>query len=112
VARWPARPGQAGGPARPCAGAAPGRHGERDRCRAHADLVIVAHTGLDHLDSAAAVWKGIPLRGPLRVTWWRIPAGEVPPGRDARTEWLNAQWARVDDWIAGYAASSRSKNER
>ena len=27
-----------------------------------ADLAIVAHTGLDHLDSAAAVWKGIPLR--------------------------------------------------
>lgn len=77
-----------------------------------ADLVIVAHTGLDDLDSAAAVWKGIPLQRPLRVTWWRIPAGDVPPGRDARTEWLNAQWARVDEWIAGYAASSRSKNER
>jgi hypothetical protein len=30
----------------------------------------------------------------------------------ARTEWLNAQWARVDDWMGGYAASSRSKNER
>ena len=77
-----------------------------------ADLIIVAHTGLDHLDSAGAVWKGIPLGGPLQVTWWRIPAGDVPSGRDARTEWLNAQWARVDDWIAGYAASSRSKNER
>jgi hypothetical protein len=74
----------------------------------HADLVIVAHTGLDHLDSAAAVWKGIP----LQVTWWRIPAGDVPSGRDARTEWLNAQWVWVDGWIAGYAASSRSKNER
>jgi 1-acyl-sn-glycerol-3-phosphate acyltransferase len=77
-----------------------------------ADLVIVAHTGLDHLDSAAAVWRGIPLRGPLQVTWWRIPAGDVPSGKDARTEWLNTQWARVDDWIACYAASSRSKNER
>jgi 1-acyl-sn-glycerol-3-phosphate acyltransferase len=77
-----------------------------------ADLVIVAHTGLDHLDSAAALWNGIPLQRPLRVTWWRIPAGDVPSGRDARTEWLNAQWTRVDDWIGGYAASSRSKNER
>jgi 1-acyl-sn-glycerol-3-phosphate acyltransferase len=77
-----------------------------------ADLIIVAHTGLDHLDSAAAVWKGIPLGRPLRVTWWRIPARDLPSGRDARTEWLNAQWARVDDWIASYAASSRSKNER
>lgn len=77
-----------------------------------ADLIIVAHTGLDHLYSAAAVWKGIPLERPLRVTWWRIPARDLPSSRDARTEWLNAQWARVDDWIASYPASSRSKNER
>ncbi len=71
-----------------------------------AGLVIVAHTGLDHLDSAAAVWKGIPLQRPLRVTWWRIPGKDLPSGWDARTEWLNAHWARVDDWIAGYAVSS------
>jgi hypothetical protein len=38
---------------------------------------------------------------PLRVTWRQIPAGDVPSGRDARTKWLNAQWARVDDWMAG-----------
>jgi len=76
-----------------------------------ADLVIVAHTGLDQLDSAAAVWKGIPLELPLRVTWWRIPARDLPSGRDARTEWLNAQWARVDDWIASYAASDLPKSE-
>jgi hypothetical protein len=77
----------------------------------HADLVIVAHTGLDHLDSAA-VWQGIPLQRRLQVTWWRIPAGDVPSGKDASTEWLNGQWMRVDDWIDRYAASSRSKNER
>jgi 1-acyl-sn-glycerol-3-phosphate acyltransferase len=77
-----------------------------------ADLVIVAHTGLDHIDSAAAIWEGIPLDRPLQVTWWRIPARDVPSGRNARTEWLNAQWARVDDWIGTYAASSRSKSER
>jgi 1-acyl-sn-glycerol-3-phosphate acyltransferase len=77
-----------------------------------ADLVIVAHTGLDHLDSAAAVWKGIPLDRPLQVAWWRIPATDVPSGQDARTKWLNAQWARVDDWIADYGISSRSERER
>jgi 1-acyl-sn-glycerol-3-phosphate acyltransferase len=68
-----------------------------------ADLVVVAHTGLDHLDSAAAIWRGIPLERPLRVTWWRIPASDVPTGQDGRTDWLFAQWARVDTWIAGQA---------
>ena len=76
-----------------------------------ADLIIVAHTGLDHLDSAAAVWRGIPLDRPLRVTWWRVPASEVPTGRDARTDWLYDQWARVDAWIASYADGSREKTE-
>jgi hypothetical protein len=46
----------------------------------------------------------------------RIPHSFIDPGghggTEARTEWLNAQWERVDDWIAGYAATSRSKNER
>jgi 1-acyl-sn-glycerol-3-phosphate acyltransferase len=77
-----------------------------------ADLVIMAHAGLGHLDSAAAIWKGIPLKRPLQVTWWRIPASDVPSGRDARTEWLNAQWSRVDDWIADCAAAGRPTNER
>ena len=77
-----------------------------------ADLAIVAHTGLDHLDSAAAVWKGIPAPAPAAGHLVADPGRRRPSGRDARTEWLNAQWARVDDWIAGYAASSRSKNER
>jgi 1-acyl-sn-glycerol-3-phosphate acyltransferase len=69
----------------------------------HADLAVVAHTGLDHLDSAAAIWRGIPLERPLRVTWWRVPASDVPTGQDDRTDWLFAQWSRVDAWIASYA---------
>jgi hypothetical protein len=112
AAPGPAPRGRQAAPDRPCAAAAPVRHFERYRCPPHADLVIVAHTGLDHLDSTAAVWQGIPLQRRLQVTWWRIPAGDVPSGKDASTEWLNGQWMRVDDWIDRYAASSRSKNER
>jgi 1-acyl-sn-glycerol-3-phosphate acyltransferase len=70
-----------------------------------ADLIVVAHTGLDHLDSAAAVWRGIPLERPLRVTWWRVPAAQVPTGQDARTDWLYDQWAKVDAWIESNSAT-------
>jgi hypothetical protein len=49
---------------------------------------------------------------PLPVTWWWTVGRYVPPGREACAEWLNAERARVDDSIVGYAASSRSKNER
>jgi 1-acyl-sn-glycerol-3-phosphate acyltransferase len=75
-----------------------------------ADLVIVAHTGLAHLDSAGAVWRGIPLDRPLRVTWWRVPAEDVPLGHDERTDWLFAQWARVDAWITSHAQCSQPQN--
>ncbi|MGW2648809.1 1-acyl-sn-glycerol-3-phosphate acyltransferase [Streptomyces sp. NPDC001393] len=68
-----------------------------------ADVVFVAHTGLDVVHSARTVWKRLPLRDGVRARWWRIPASRVPLGDDARSEWLLTQWARVDHWIADHA---------
>ncbi|MFH8217581.1 hypothetical protein ACH4C2_00115 [Streptomyces sp. NPDC018057] len=68
-----------------------------------ADVVFVAHTGLDSLHSARTVWARLPLREGVRAHWWRVPAGRVPRGEEARSEWLLAQWERVDRWIAGHA---------
>ncbi|MFF3906486.1 hypothetical protein ACFYZJ_10885 [Streptomyces sp. NPDC001848] len=68
-----------------------------------ADVVFVAHTGLDVVHSARTAWTRLPLRDAVRAHWWRIPAGRVPSGDDARSEWLLSQWARVDRWIADHA---------
>ncbi|MGV9355889.1 hypothetical protein [Streptomyces misionensis] len=68
-----------------------------------ADVVFVAHTGLDVLHSARTVWSRLPLRDAVRARWWRVPAGRIPEGEDARSKWLLAQWARVDRWIADHA---------
>ena len=70
-----------------------------------ADVVIVAHAGLGHLYSFAEIWRGLPLRRPLRVTWWTVPSAAIPPGDQARTRWLFDQWAQVDRWIAAQAAA-------
>jgi 1-acyl-sn-glycerol-3-phosphate acyltransferase len=75
------------------------------RAAPHADVAFVAHTGLDHMDSAATIWNGIPLDRPLRVTWWRVPARSMPADQDGRTQWLFAQWARIDAWIGGRRAA-------
>jgi len=67
---------------------------------AGADLVFVAHTGLDQLDSPGRMWAGVPLRAPVRATWWLVPGAQLPEGGVARRAWLDGQWARVDAWIS------------
>ena len=64
-----------------------------------ADVVFIAHTGLDRLDSLSRIWQGVPLRAPLVARWWRVPGADVPTGGAAREEWLTDQWSRVDAWI-------------
>ena len=63
------------------------------------DVLLVAHTGLDHVLTIADVWHALPMDKRLKMGWWRIPHEEIPEGRDARIEWLYGWWDRVDDWI-------------
>lgn len=67
---------------------------------AHADLVFVAHTGLDHMQSVGQAWSGLPLTRPVEVTWWTIPTERVPVDQDARLRWLDGNWAEIDAWIS------------
>ena len=64
-----------------------------------ADVVIIAHAGLDCYPRFADFLQRGPLRDPVRVTAWRTPHGDIPGDTGERTEWLDAQWRRVDDWI-------------
>ena len=68
----------------------------------HADVVFVAHTGMEHLDSVADVWHGLPLDTSLLLRWWFVPADEVPREPAAQTDWLDARWAELDDWVAAH----------
>ncbi len=71
-----------------------------------ADVVFVAHAGLDTLASPRAVWSQLPLRRPVRIHWWRIAAADIPPGDHARGEWLLRQWERIDRWTAEQAVAA------
>ncbi|MGH3899546.1 MAG: 1-acyl-sn-glycerol-3-phosphate acyltransferase [Pseudonocardiaceae bacterium] len=66
---------------------------------ADADVVWVAHAGLDHLYTVADIWRHLPLDQTVRMRWWRVPAADVPHGEDAQVEWLYHWWERIDDWI-------------
>ncbi len=64
-----------------------------------ADVLLVAHTGLDHVVSIADVWHSLPMDKLLQMGWWRIPREEIPTGREERIEWLFEWWSRVDVWV-------------
>jgi 1-acyl-sn-glycerol-3-phosphate acyltransferase len=66
-----------------------------------ADVVIIAHAGLDPYQRFVELARNVPLPDPVRVTAWRTSRDEVPPDPVGRAEWLDAQWCRVDDWIDG-----------
>ncbi len=66
----------------------------------HADVVLVAHTGLEHLSTAADLWDGLPMDSTVRMRWWFVPAAEVPREPQQLERWLYDRWADLDRWVA------------
>jgi 1-acyl-sn-glycerol-3-phosphate acyltransferase len=64
-----------------------------------ADVVLVAHTGLDHLLTVGDLWRALPMDKRIVMRWWQVPRDEIPTGRDDRIEWLFAWWERIDAWV-------------
>jgi 1-acyl-sn-glycerol-3-phosphate acyltransferase len=65
-----------------------------------ADVVVIAHRGLDRYASFAELAKAVPLREPITVTAWRVHADQIPRGELERIAWLDEQWLRVDEWVS------------
>ncbi|MDX1659795.1 MAG: 1-acyl-sn-glycerol-3-phosphate acyltransferase [Nitriliruptorales bacterium] len=64
-----------------------------------ADVIFVAHTGLEDLSRPIDLWRGLPLNAEIDVASWRVEAEDVPEGEGARREWLDDWWHRIDEWI-------------
>jgi hypothetical protein len=65
-----------------------------------ADVIFVAHTGLDDLITIGDVWRSLPMEQVIKARWWRVPASEVPRERAEVVRWLYDWWERIDAWIA------------
>jgi len=65
-----------------------------------ADVVLVAHTGLDHMITVADVWRELPMDKRIIMRWWQVPRAEIPADREERIDWLFGWWERIDAWIA------------
>jgi len=69
-----------------------------------ADVVMVAHTGMDHLLTVGDVWRELPMDKRLVMQWWQVPRAEIPEGRDAQIDWLFGWWERIDAWVDEHRA--------
>jgi 1-acyl-sn-glycerol-3-phosphate acyltransferase len=69
------------------------------RAAPHADVVLVAHTGLEHLSSLRDLWRGLPMDKTLHLRWWFVPAADVPRDATEQADWLYHWWETIDDWI-------------
>jgi 1-acyl-sn-glycerol-3-phosphate acyltransferase len=66
-----------------------------------ADVIFVAHTGLDRLVSVRDVWHSLLTDMEIRARWWHVPAASVPRAASRETEltWLYDWWQQIDAWI-------------
>jgi 1-acyl-sn-glycerol-3-phosphate acyltransferase len=66
-----------------------------------ADVIFVAHAGLDGLVSMGDVWRELPIGQTVRAQWWRVPFDQVPRtvGHEAQVKWLYDWWQLIDAWI-------------
>ena len=83
---------------------APRQAGVLALLEAGTDVVVCAHVGLDGLSHVKRIWRGGLVKVAVKVAFWRIAAGEIPSGEEARIDWLFAQWRRVDDWVCAHRA--------
>jgi 1-acyl-sn-glycerol-3-phosphate acyltransferase len=64
-----------------------------------ADVLFVAHTGLEDLSGVVDLWRGMPLDAAVHVQAWRVPVEEIPTDEAGRISWLDGWWHRIDHWI-------------
>ena len=68
-----------------------------------ADVLFVAHTGLEHFSTVRDIWAGLPMDTTVRLRWDFVPASEVPRDPDDQVDWLYARWSDLDAWITAQA---------
>lgn len=64
-----------------------------------ADLVVMAHAGLDGLRLISDIWGGALVGRRIRVRFARTAREDIPEDRDGRIAWLDATWVELDAWV-------------
>lgn len=66
---------------------------------ARADVVILAHRGLEGFARIKDIWQGAMVGRAVDIRLWRVPYDHIPQDRDDRVEWLFGIWHEIDRWV-------------
>jgi len=66
-----------------------------------ADVVVLAHRGLEGFARVKDMWKGGIVGSRIDVIFRRIARTEIPEGRTDRVTWLFETWREIDIWVTG-----------
>lgn len=64
-----------------------------------ADVLFLAHSGLEGSSSFSNFWNGGLTNHTVRVKIWAVPSSEIPESAADQTLWLHRQWIEVDRFI-------------
>jgi 1-acyl-sn-glycerol-3-phosphate acyltransferase len=64
-----------------------------------AQVLVCTHHGFEGTMSLADLTSGRLIGRRIDVEFRTIPRGEIPLDRDARAQWLDERWLRVDAWL-------------
>ena len=69
-----------------------------------ADVIFVAHSGLDDIVSFGDVWRDFPIDQVVKARWWRVPHDAVPRTAGARVGQRVPEESCVAELVLGGSA--------
>ena len=64
-----------------------------------ADVVVLAHAGLEGAARLGDVWRGSLIGRRIRLCFRRVPSRELSTTAVGRRQWLDEQWLALDRWV-------------
>lgn len=79
--------------------------------RPDVDVVLLAHSGFEGVESLNDLWHGALIDRDLHIEFWRVKAADIPGNRAEREAWLDSQWVRLDAWVGASVGGNSAPPE-
>lgn len=70
--------------------------------RPDVDVVFLAHSGLEGTTGLNELRSGQLVGRTIRLKFWRVAHDRIPRDKKGQVDWLDAQWARIDEWVSSH----------